>query len=191
MFRMMMFNSFRFMPPPPTGLVVTYKGTFSALATPADPHTFTVDVGAAGTKIVVLVCHGLRQNTVPRTLSSVSVDCTTGTIAVQAGTNDGADQAIQLGIGQREITTGGTITCIADWSQNLHSSAVDVYTITGHTSSTSVNAKSATGNEPTFSNLTVSANGCVIAGATGVNPEGSITFTGVTKDHEELITAQP
>ncbi|WP_164895879.1 hypothetical protein, partial [Mesorhizobium sp. M7A.F.Ca.MR.176.00.0.0] len=107
-------------------------------------------------------------------------------LAGQNGVNDGVNEGTQTGIAYREISTGGTITIIDDWSA-LHSfSAADVYTITGYTSNTHVDFKSATGDNPTISTLTVSANGCVIASASGVEPAtGAFTFSGVSLDHEQ------
>jgi hypothetical protein len=41
--------------------------------------------------------------------------------------------------------------------------------------------------DPTISTLSVSAAGCVIASASGVEPStGAFTMTGVTQDHEQL-----
>ncbi|RUU86448.1 hypothetical protein EOB59_28880 [Mesorhizobium sp. M7A.F.Ca.MR.176.00.0.0] len=169
----------------PSGPTVTYIGTFTD-ATTTDPHTFTANVGAAGTKLVVVCPHSLRNAAAQRTIVSVSIDGTNGTLAGQNGVNDGVNEGTQTGIAYREISTGGTITIIDDWSA-LHSfSAADVYTITGHTSNVHVDVKTATGNDPTISTLSVSANGCVIASASGVEPAtGAFTFSGVSLDHEQ------
>ncbi|RVD13016.1 MAG: hypothetical protein EOS73_26265 [Mesorhizobium sp.] len=169
----------------PTGPTVTFIGTFTDKVT-IDPHTFTANVGPAGTKLVVVCPHSLRNAAAQRTIVSVSIDGTNGTLAGQNGINDGVNEGTQTGIAYREISTGGVITIIDDWSA-LHSfSAADVYTITGYTSNTHVDVKTATGNDPTISTLTVSANGCVIASASGVEPAtGAFTFSGVTLDHEQ------
>ncbi|MER8615975.1 hypothetical protein NKG99_03840 [Mesorhizobium sp. M1409] len=167
------------------GLTVTFIGTFTDNIT-TDPHTFTANVGAAGNKIVVVCPHSLRNAAAQRTIVSVSIDGTNGTIAGQVGINDGVNEGTQTGIAYREITTGGVITIIDDWSAVHSFSAADVYTITGYTSNTHVDVKTATGNDPTISTLTVSAGGCVIASASGVEPAtGAFTFSGATLDHEQ------
>ncbi|RWB27287.1 MAG: hypothetical protein EOQ42_19740 [Mesorhizobium sp.] len=52
---------------------------------------------------------------------------------------------------QSKISTGGSITIIADWSAAHSRSVIDVYTITGYTSNTHDDIKTATGNNPTIS----------------------------------------
>lgn len=170
---------------PPAGPVVTYIGTFTD-ATTTDPHTATVNVGSAGTKLVVICPHSLRNAAAQRTIVSVSIDGTNGTLAGQNGTNDGVNEGTQTGIAYREISTGGNITVIVDWSAAHSFAAFDAYTITGYTSNTHVDVKTATGNDPTISTLSVSAGGCVIASASGVEPAtGAFTFSGVSLDHDQ------
>ncbi len=174
---------------PPSGPTVTFIGTFTDLSLP-DPHTFTANVGAAGTKLVAVCPHSLRNAGAQRTIVSVSIDGTNGTLAGQNGINDGVNEGTQTGIAYREISTGGVITIIDDWSGAHSFSAADVYTITGYTSNTHVDVKTATGNDPTISTLTVSANGCVIASASGVQPgTGAFTFSGVSLDNEQQCDA--
>ncbi|MGX5839760.1 hypothetical protein ACWGTI_03435 [Mesorhizobium sp. ArgA1] len=117
---------------------------------------------------------------------SVSIDGTNGTLPGQNGINDGSNEGTQTGIAYREITTGGVITIIVDWS-GLHSfSAADVYTLTGYVSNTHDDFKSATGNDPTISTLTTVADSCVLASASGVEPAtGAMTFSGVSLDHQQ------
>lgn len=170
------------------GPTVTYIGTFTDAVTP-DPHTFTANVGAAGTKLVVVCPHSLRNAAAQRTISTVSIDGTNGTIAGQTGTNDGANEGTQSGIAYREISTGGSITIVVDWSASHSCAAADVYVITGYSGNTHTDVKTATGNNPTVSTLTVSGGGCVIASASGVEPStGAFTFSGVTLDHEQQCT---
>ncbi|AZV21489.1 hypothetical protein [Mesorhizobium sp. M7A.F.Ce.TU.012.03.2.1] len=169
----------------PSGPTVTYIGTFTDILT-IDPHTFTADVGAAGPKLVVVCPHSLRNAAAQRTLVSVSIDGTLGTLAGQNGINDALNEGTQTGIAYREISTGGVITIIDDWSAIHSFSAADVYTITGYTSNVHVDFKTATGDNPTISTLTVSANGCVIASASGVEPAtGAFAFSGVSLDHDQ------
>lgn len=181
----MLVNPFVYAAAAPSGPTITYINTFTDATVP-DPHTFTANVGSAGTKLVVLCPHSLRAAAAQRTIVSGSIDGTTGTIAGQVGINDGVNEGTQSGIVYREISTGGSITIIVDWSAAHSFSACDVFTVTGYTSNTHVDVKTATGNNPTISTLTVSANGCVFASASGVEPStGAFTFSGVTLDHEQ------
>ncbi|RVD16857.1 MAG: hypothetical protein EOS73_25425 [Mesorhizobium sp.] len=181
----MMVQSGRFGPPPPTGPTVTFIGTFTDKLTP-DPHTATVNVGAAGTKLVVICPHSLRNAGAQRTIVSVSIDGTNGTLAGQNGINDGVNEGTQTGIAYREISTGGNITVVVDWSAVHSFAAFDAYTITGYVSNTHDDVKTATGNNPTISTLTTAADSCVIASASGVEPAtGALTLSGVSLDHEQ------
>ncbi|WP_164895877.1 hypothetical protein, partial [Mesorhizobium sp. M7A.F.Ca.MR.176.00.0.0] len=78
----------------PSGPTVTYIGTFTDNAT-TDPHTFTPNVGPAGTKLVVVCPHSLRNAAGTRTIVSVSIDGTAGTLAGQNGVNDGVNEGTQ------------------------------------------------------------------------------------------------
>ncbi|ESY89015.1 hypothetical protein X739_00465 [Mesorhizobium sp. LNHC220B00] len=181
----MLLNPFTFAAAPPAGPTVTFIGTFTD-ATTTDPHTFTANVGPAGPKIVIVCPHSLRNAAAQRTIVSVSIDGTNGTLAAQNGINDGVNEGTQTGIAYREISTGGVITIIDDWSAAHSFSAADVYTITGYTSNVHDDIKTATGNNPTISTLTVAALGCVIASASGVEPAtGAFTFSGVSLDNEQ------
>lgn len=174
-------------PAPPSGPTVTFIGRLDGGVTGGgiDPQTENVDVGAAGNKIVVVCAHSVRAAVGQRTIASISIDGTNGTIAGQTGINDGANEGTQTGIAYREIATGGSIPIVVDWS-GLHSrSVMDVYTIAGYTSNAHVDVKTATGDDPTISTLTVSADGCVVAAASGVEPStGAMSFSGVTLDAE-------
>lgn len=173
-------------PPPPAGPTVTYITTSVDFTTP-DPHTFTANVGSAGNKLVVVCPHGLRAaGASPRTILTANIDGTNGTIAGQIGVNDGVNEGVQTGICYREISTGGTITIVIDYSASHVCSAVDVYTITGYTSNTHVDVKTASGDNPSVTTLTVSDAGCVVASAGGVEPStGAFSFTGVSLDHDQ------
>lgn len=109
--------------------------------------------------------------------------------AGQTGINDGVNEGTQTGIAYREIATGGSIPIIVDWS-GLHSrSVMDVYTVTGYASNAHVDVKTAIGDDPSISTLTVSADGCVVAAASGVEPAtGAMSFSGMTLDAEGQST---
>ncbi len=169
----------------PVGPVVTFLGTFTDIVT-IDPQTQTIDVGAAGNKIVVICPHSARAAAGQRTISSVSIDGTNGTIAGQNGINDGVNEGTQTGIAYREISTGGNISVIVDWSSTHSFSAFDAYTITGYSTNVHSDVKTATGNDPTISTLAVGNSGVVIVAASGVEPStGAFTLSNVTLDHDQ------
>lgn len=178
----------------PSGPVKTLIGRFNGNVTGGgtDPQTEVVNVGAAGNKIVVVCAHSVRAAAGQRTVSSVSIDGANGTLPAapgQIGINDGANEGTQTGIAYREISTGGNITIIVDWS-GLHScSIIEVYTMTGYVSNVHDDVRSASGNDPSLSNLNVAANGCVFAAGSGVEPStGAFTMSGVTLDVEGQST---
>lgn len=193
-FPMMIVNSFVFTPPP-AGPVVTFIERRNSVVTGGgtSPHTeININVGAAGPKIVLIGAHSVRAAAGVRTLSSCSIDGTNGTLAGQNGTNDGLNEGTQAGIAYREITTGGNITVTLTWS-GLHTcSLMDIYVITGYASNVHTDFKSATGNDPTITNLTTAADSCVIAMAGGVEPSTSaMSLTGVTLDLEGRYGVTP
>lgn len=166
----------------PSGPTVTYIGQSIDAVSP-DPSTQTFNVGAAGTKLVVIVSHSVRAAAAQRTLSSCSIDGTNGTLAGQVGANDGVNEGTQVAITYREISTGGNITVISDWSGAHSNCMMECYTITGYASATHDDIKTATGNNPSITTLTTIADGCVIAGGAGIETStGALTFSGVTGD---------
>lgn len=178
-----------------SGPTVTWIGTFNNVTTgqSVNPHSETVNVGAAGTKIVAVSPHNVRAAAGQRTISSISIDGTNGTIPTttdgQAGINDGVNEGTQTGWGYRQISTGGNINVTVTYNATHSNSTFDVFTITGHASATHDSAKTATGNNPTTPNLTVVGPGVVLFSASGVEPTtGAFSFSTGTLDHGELCT---
>ncbi|TIN82656.1 hypothetical protein [Mesorhizobium sp.] len=181
----------------PTGAAVsgpvTYRGS-ATLLTGGSSQTFNVGIGtAAADRLVVALLFGLRNAGAVRTISSVPIDGTNGTIHVQTGVNDGVNQGLQLGVASRLVTSGTTIDVTVNWSGILSASAILVYTVTGLASTTPTDTASATGNEASVSTLDNNANGVIIMAAGAIDGTlGPLTLTGVSnKDGDQTIVASP
>jgi hypothetical protein len=176
--------------------IIVPAGLFGAVSTPAvDPVTMlgqpgvtsssiTINIGTADPHcLIIAAVHHIRSSSTGRTLNSVTIDGTAGTIHAKVDNN--ASSGACIGIASRTVTSGGTITI--SWSLN-GLVAVEKCTvwkvITANTTPVTGGTGTANGNDPTVT-LNLGAGGfCIVAGSGqgGTNLGASWTWTGATKD---------
>lgn len=145
--------------------------------------TFTdAAIGAdAADRLVVVCILGHNTGGSNRTLTSLSIGGTNGTIHEQF-----QDSGLSLAIVSRTVTTGATATMVSTFSGALTDRRFVVYTITGLISSTPHDTSEVAGDTLT---LDIPTAGCAIMIAASKNGTiGAFTVTGLT-ENTDVTTA--
>ncbi|RVC45109.1 hypothetical protein EN781_11270 [Mesorhizobium sp. M4A.F.Ca.ET.090.04.2.1] len=173
---------------PPSGPVVTHRGTFTTAGSVNSITQNDVSIGvAAAGRLVVVTGHIVRAAAAQRTFSAVTFNGSGGTIHGQTGINDGVNEGVQVGIMSGVVATGTTVDIVVTWSSLLPAGLINVYSITGLASATPTETLTTTGNDPSVTTLDVSASGVIIGAFGGVEPStGAFTLSGVTADDDRL-----
>lgn len=160
--------------------IVTFRGVID----PGD----SVGIGTAEAGRLVVVCpHHLRTTAPGRSISSVTIDGSGGTIHAQVGAN--ANSGAGVGIASRVVAAGTSI--VITWALSgtvlAGNNVASVYTVTGLASSTPHDAGTANGDNPT-AQLDLPANGVLIAACVSTATGGAITWTGATEDGQSTMS---
>ena len=117
-------------PPKPYSKYLDFRGYVGTDAND-NPFTLSIDVGPAGSKLVIVAHFEASGASSGRTLDSATIDGSASTIHLtQAGDYQG------VGISSLAITTGGSIDVVSTWSGGLVRGGIAVWVARGYASST-------------------------------------------------------
>lgn len=167
---------------PTTDITTTLRSVSTSTVDNTVYNHTGINIGtAAADRLVIVIAGGLRSGTA-RSISSINIGGTDGTIvAQQNGTGSGA-----LAIAYRLVPTGTTTDVIVTYSGTMDRAGIVAYTITGQASNTPTDTFNVSGNGNVSSTIDVLAGGTAFGGYYGQDV-ASVVWSGINEDNDFVI----
>ena len=164
-------------------VTITTNETSQFTASNRSVYTVIANAGAGGFVVMSFSSRELNASDAI-SVTSITIDGVTATVVEEGGTGAGA---IISTVAYADGVSSGTVTVVVTYTDTASELVWATYTITGHTSTTPHDTKTATGNGVTASvSLNIPAGGCAVCLAgflDGGTSGDNLTYVGVVENN--------